>query len=128
MYSPDLLAYDRALESFIGLNASTHELSHSEMETRMNKAYTIQVSSLFLACIKSGLSDIFVHRHRLFWFSQFQDFTCIKLKDYRVCVVVSFLLLFSCVVSENPHQCLEYSSSFDHADPTIFFVPLITFP
>lgn len=48
MYNPDLIAYDRALESFIGLNASTHELSHSEMETRMNKAYTIQVSSALI--------------------------------------------------------------------------------
>jgi len=48
VYSPDLQAYDRALESFIGLNASTHELSHSEMETRMNKAYTIQVRSTIL--------------------------------------------------------------------------------
>lgn len=43
VYSPDQAAYDRALEQFIGLNASTHELTHSEMETRMNKSYTIQV-------------------------------------------------------------------------------------
>lgn len=35
--------YDRSLEAYIGLNSTNHELSHEELQQRLNKNYTIQV-------------------------------------------------------------------------------------
>ena len=49
----------------------------------------------------------------LFFLLQFQDFTCIKLKDYRVCVVVSYFLMLhsfcGCLLA-SPYNCIHATS------------------
>lgn len=86
--------YDRALEVYIGLNTSTHELSQTEIENRMKRNYTVQVNKkyrtvIILFCYR--FHNVYLPVFIIPMFSpQFQDFTCVNLKDYKVCVVVSF--------------------------------------
>ena len=77
MFSTDPSVYDRSLESFIGLSAATHELTQEELEKRMNKHYTVQ----------------------------FQDLTCVNLKDYRLCVVVSVYVLYYPYICDTLISC-----------------------
>lgn len=94
VYNADPQAYDRALEAYIGLNASTHELTQTEVENRMHRNYTIQVRkqqffilfSVYILLIPCAFSAGYLC-------SQFQDFTCVNLKDYKVCVVVRNVFL-----------------------------------
>jgi hypothetical protein len=56
VYNPDPAQYDRILEGYIGINIPTYDMSSEEMQQRLNRAYTVQVSPLLnrntaLSCV-----------------------------------------------------------------------------